>query len=241
MTHSKKKRFQYISILSIAAGVLSITLVAYFFIQTIRESFYQSHFDKRYEFISLEEDGIIDPVQVFHGVKLNTFEENLKENSRKKPDVIFEVKDEQVVALKGRELHSKGEGMRVFADMIQYKTMVDNQTGKESFIIAMQLNSPNEIQGSAPAKYRTYSINENGVIKKSDFTLKTKSKMETQWIRGLSGESYGYYTNLPHQKGSTTSMIFLSVIGIALLLAGIWIRKWKRNNDKGTDAMSQIS
>ncbi|MBW3110240.1 hypothetical protein KYJ26_00080 [Bacillus sp. MCCB 382] len=237
MTHSNKKRFQYMSIIFIIAGVLSITLVAYFLIQTIRESFYQSHFDKRYEFISLEEDGIIDPVQVFHGVKLNTFMEDLKENSQKKPDLIFEVKDEQVVALKGRELHSKEEGMSVFADMIQYKTMVDNQTGKESFIVAMQMNSP----GSAPAKYRTYSINENGVIKKSDFTLKTKSKMETQWIRGLSGESHGYYTNLPHQKGSTMSLIFLTIIGIALILVGLWIKKWKPNNDKGTGAMSQIS
>ncbi len=220
MPDFNKKRFMYISGLFLGIGFLALTLVVYFVIQSVRETFYQNAFDDRYEFISLEENGETDPVQVFHGVKLNTFLEDEEEAGKKKGNVIFEVKDEPEVTLKGRKLHLEQKGMDVFSDEIQYKALVDNETGEESFIIAIKMTS----EGAATTKYRTYSINENGVIKKSNFTLNTKSKLETQWIKGLSGGAYGYYTNLPHQQGGVVSLLFLSLLGILFILGGLWIR-----------------
>jgi hypothetical protein len=220
MTDFRKKRFWYISGLCLAIGFIAIVLVAYFVIQSVRETFYQNAFDDRYEFVSLEEEGEIDPVQVFHGVKLNTFLKGEGETGKEKENVVFEVKDEPVAILKGMNLHSDGKGMGVFVDGIQYKLMVDNETGKESFIIAMKISS----EQASSNKFRTYRINENGVIKKSNFTLDTKSKMETQWIRELSGETHGYYTDLPHQQGGAVSLLFLSLLGILFILGGVWVR-----------------
>jgi hypothetical protein len=73
------------------------------------------------------------------------------------------------------------------------------------------------------------------VIKQSNFTLGTKSKIETQWIKGLSGESHGYYTNLPHQQGGAVALLFLSLLGILFILGGLWIRAKRA---KGTGPMA---
>ena len=169
---NKKKRFLYISGICFAIGFLAFALVAYFLVQSVRETFYQNAFDNRYQFISLAKEGVIDPVQVFHGVKLNTFLENQGGTGKKKGNIVFEVKDEKAAALKGMNLHSDGKGMEVFSEGIQYKVMVDNETGKESFIIAMKTTS----EQASTNKYRTYQINENGVIKKSNFTLSTSRR-----------------------------------------------------------------
>lgn len=222
MSDFTKKRFRYISHILIIAGVLSITLVAYFLIQSLRETLYQYRFDKQYDFISLKEDGDVYPVQVFHGVKLNTF---VEEEGEKKGNIIFEIKDEPEAELEGFDVTSDPEGMNDFTDSIQYKEMVEKETGRESFIVAMRLSPPTEKINSNPINYRTYSINENGVIKVSNFTTKTKSKLETQWIRGLTGEKVGYYSNLPYQKGGAVTLIFLFLFGVASGLGGIWLRR----------------
>lgn len=116
------------------------------------------------------------PVQVFHGVKLNTF----VEGEREEGNIIFEIKDEVEAELKGFTIGSDPKGMSDFNDAIQYKLMVEKETGKESFIVAMRTSPPSEVISSTPIKYRTYNINENGVIKEGNFTADTKLKMETQ-------------------------------------------------------------
>lgn len=225
MTINKKKRLLYVSSFLFMAGIFVLTLVAYFLIQSIRESFYQNSFEKQYEFISLEEDGDVYPVQVFHGVKVNTFLQEEEETGKKSGKIIFEVKDEPEAELKGFNSLSEPQGMSAFANAIQYKKMVEYETGKKSFIIAMRMTPRSENLNTAPIKYRTYSINENGVIRESNFTTGTKSKMETQWIRGLSGEKRGYYTNLPYQKGGTLSLISLNLVGILFLIGGVRFRR----------------
>ena len=222
MADFTKKRFRYISYILFIAGVLSIALVAYFLVQSLRETFYQNRFDKQYDFISLEEDGDVYPIQVFHGVKLNTF---VEEEGKKKGHIIFEIKDEKEAELKGFDVTSDAKGMNEFSEAIQYKEMVEKETGKESFIVAIRLSPPTEKINSNPINYRTYSINENGVIKESNFTTKTKSKLETQWIRGLAGERVGYYSNLPYQKGGAVTLISLLLFGVSSGLGGIWLRR----------------
>ncbi len=194
-----------------------MTLVAYFLVQSIRESFYQNRFENQYEFISLEEDGVVDPVQVFHGVKVNTFVEKESGN------ILFEVKDEPLAELKGFKIPADPEGMGDFAEAIQYQKVVENE--KEFFIVAMQTTPNAEVLNAKPIKYRTYHINENGVVKESNFTIDTKSKLETQWIRGLLGEKHGYYTNLPYQKGGGISLVFLAFLGGIFFLGGVWLRR----------------
>jgi hypothetical protein len=225
MTINKKKKLLYVSSFFFMAGVIVLTIVAYFLIQSIRESFYQNSFEKKYEFISLEEDGDVYPVQVFHGVKVNTFLQEEEETGKKSGKIIFEVKDEPKAKLEGFNFQSEPLGMSAYANMIQYKKVVENETGKESFIISMQMTPNAEKLNRQPIKYRTYSINENGVIKESNFTIGTKSKLETQWIRGLSGEKWGFYTNLPYQKGGTLSLIVLNLLGILFIVGGVGFRR----------------
>ncbi len=232
MTYHKKKRFWYLSNILFIAGLLSITLVTYFLIQSIRETFYQNNFEHQYTFLSLEEDGDVYPIQVFHGVKVNTFVQGEEESDKKSGNIIFEVKDEPEAELKGYQVDSDHEGMSAFTNAIQYKVMVDQEKGKESFIVAMKMTPPSKIIKSEPVKYRTYSINENGVITESNFTTDTKSKLETQWIRGLSGEKAGYYSNLPYQKGGSVSLICLALFGIVSSVGGIWLRRGFLNSER---------
>ena len=135
------------------------------------------------------------------------------------------MKDEPKAELKGFKIHSGQEGMSAFADAIQYKLVVEKETGEESFIVALKMTPPSEKINSNPIKYRTYSMNENGVITESDFTRDTKSKLETQWIRGLSGGKYGYYSNLPYQKGSFVTLLSLALFGIVSIIGGVWLRR----------------
>ncbi|MFI8577820.1 hypothetical protein ACIGEL_19195 [Rossellomorea aquimaris] len=236
MTNYTKKRFRYLSGLLFVIGLLVFMLVAYFLIQSVRETFYQSRFESKYEFISLEEDGEVDPVQVFHGVKVNTFVQDEEDSDKKTGNIIFEVKDVPEAKLKGFKVHSDPKGMGAFTDAIQYKVMVEKETGKESFIVAMKTSPQSEMINSKPAKYRTYSVNENGIIKKNNFTLNTKSKMETQWIRGLSGKKHGYYTNLPYQKGGGLTLMATAILGILLVIGGIWFRRKAKMIESGQAA-----
>jgi hypothetical protein len=233
--NNKKKRYISISYLFFLTGFIVMSIVAYFLIQTMRESLYQDRFDNQYEFISLKEENVIDPVQVFHGVKLNTFHKE-DESNKGSGTIIFEIKDEIEAELKEVNLDSDHEGMSAFHEAILYKKMKETNTGKESFIIAMQLPPETEKLESSSGKFRTYMINENGVIKESQFSVNTKSKQETQWIRGLSGETYGYYTDLPYQKGGYTSLIFLGVFGIIMIIGGIWTRRIVSLTEKGEAA-----
>ncbi|MGG4167079.1 hypothetical protein ABEW00_06300 [Rossellomorea vietnamensis] len=196
-----------------------MSIVAYFLIQTLRETFYQNAFDKNYEFISLEEDGIVDTVQVFHGVKINTF----VQNEEKPSAIILELNDEKEAKLKGHKVNPAIEGMQAYSAAVSYKRMKNIESGKEQFIVGLQ-TSPEKEDGSE-ATYTTYSINENGIVKKSHFTTETKSKLETQWIRGISEETHGYYTDLPYQDGAKGSLLFLSLIGVLLIISGFWVSK----------------
>ncbi|TMU83464.1 hypothetical protein FGG79_19850 [Bacillus sp. BHET2] len=225
MTLSKKKRLMYLSGLLSIIGILFIIIVIYFLFQSVRETFYQNSFESKYDFVSLKEDGEVFPVQVFHGVKVDTFLEEKEVSNKKSGNIIFEVKDEPKETLMGFNVHSERNGMSAFSEAIQYKVMVENETGKESFIIAMKITPESEKLITTPSKYKTYSVNENGVIKISEFTLHSKSKLETQWIRGLSGEKHGYYTDLPYQKGGAFSLISFAILGILSLIGGVWLRR----------------
>ena len=231
MNFSKTKRLVYASGLLSIIGVLLFSIVLYFLVQSVRETFYQNVFESNYEYISLKEDGVVDPVQVFHGVKLNTFLEEEEESGKKSGDILFEVKDEQEAKLKGFQVDSGREGMDAFDEAIQYKVMVEKETGRESFIIALKKTPDSE-----PVEYKTFSINENGVIRTSEFTLRTKDKLETQWIKGLSGETHGYYTDLPYQKGGTVSLVALAFLGILSMVGAIWLRRRSAATEAGEAA-----
>lgn len=235
MTINKKKRLLYLSHFLFILSFLVITLVAYFLVQSIREAVYQNRFENRFTFISLVEDGEVDPVQVFHGVKVNTFWQE-EESEKKSRNIIFEVKDEPEAEINGFKLPSDPKGMADFAEAIQYKKMVENKSENESFIISMKLTPESEKPNSKTTKYRTYHINENGVIKESNFTIETKSKLETQWIRGFSGEQHGYYTDLPYQKGGTLSLISLAFLGLLFLLGGVGFRRGVIFTERGKAA-----
>ncbi|CAN7193245.1 hypothetical protein [Rossellomorea sp. LjRoot5] len=224
MMINKKKRMLYASYFLFITGFVAMTLVAYFFIQSIRESFYQNRFEDQYESISLEEDGDVYPVQVFHGVKVSTFLEE-EDSGKKSGTILFEVKDEPEAELKGFKVQSDPQGMSAYKEAIQYKVVEEKETKKESFIIAMRLTPEAGNLKGKPVKYRTYRVNENGVIKKRTFTLDTKSKLDTQWIRRLSGEKHGYYTDLPYQKGGTLSLIALTLMGCLFIIGAMWLRR----------------
>ncbi|MBN8193847.1 hypothetical protein JI667_16985 [Bacillus sp. NTK074B] len=220
MNVSKPKRLIYASALLSIVGLLMFSIVLYFLVQSVRETFYQNKYENDYEYRSLKKDGVVDSVQVFHGVKLNTFLEEDEESGKKSGNILFEVKDEPEATLKGFQVDSGREDMGAFDEAIQYKVMVEKETGRESFIVTLK-KSPN----SEHAKYKTFSINENGVIKTSEFTPATKNKLETQWIKGLSDETHGYYTDLPYQKGGWVSLIALAFLGILSMIGAMWFRR----------------
>ncbi|WP_044339944.1 hypothetical protein [Rossellomorea aquimaris] len=226
----KRKKFLFISASLVIIGIIIILLVTYFLIQSVRESFYQNAFDKRYDFVSLQEDGMIDAVQVFHGVKLNTYVESESNPST----IILEINDEVEAKLKGHKVNPEEEGMKPYSGVIQYKVMKDKQTGKEEFIVSLDTTPVKE--NNSITKFRTYTINENGIVKKSNFTEDTKSKLETQWIKGISDETHGYYTDLPYQDEGRSSLFFLSLLGLLCIAGGIWLGKSILINEKGAAA-----
>ncbi|MGM0853914.1 MAG: hypothetical protein ACQEWI_15105 [Bacillota bacterium] len=230
MNHIKRNKFLFISAFLMIIGIIIFLLVTYFLIQSVRETFYQSAFDKRYDFVSLQEEGMVDAVQVFHGVKLNTYVESESNPST----IVLEINDEVEEKLKGYKVNPEEEGMKPYSGVIQYKVMKDKQTGKEQFIVSLDTTSGKE--NNSTTKYGTYTINENGIVKKSDFTTDTKSKLETQWIRGLSDETQGYYTDLPYQDGAKASLFFLSLLGILFIAGGVWLGKSIFIKEKGAAA-----
>ncbi|NMH67656.1 hypothetical protein HF072_02485 [Bacillus sp. RO3] len=227
----KQKIWLKISGAIFIVGIVLMMIAAYFLIQSIRESFYQSSFEKRYEFTSLQEDGSVDTVQVFHGVKINTYVEEESDP----PTIILEINDEEEAELKGYEINvDDEEGMKAFSGGIQYKLVTDTTSGKEEFIVSLLTSPANESESSAT--YRTYTINENGIVKKSDFTTESKSKLETQWIRGISKDTHGYYTDLPYQDGGTSSLWFLSFMGLLFMTGGFWLGRTLLINKSGAAA-----
>lgn len=216
--NKRQKLWLKISASFLLLGIIIMSIVAYFLIQSIREVFYQRAFEKQYDYVSLEEEGSIDAVQVFHGVKINTYVE-----SESNASIVLEINDEVEAKIKGLKVDPEEEGMQPFSNVIQYKSVTDNQSGKEQFIVSLQTTRANQRDGNI--KYRTYTINENGIVKKSDFTEDTKSKLETQWIRGISDETKGHYTNILYQDGSVGAILFLMFIGIASIAGGVLMRK----------------
>jgi hypothetical protein len=225
----RQKLWLKISISFLLLGIIIMSIVAYFLIQTIREGFYQRAFEKQYDYVSLEEEGSINAVQVFHGVKINTYVESESNSS-----IVLEINDEVEANLKGLKGDPEEEGMQPFSNVIQYKSVTDNQTGKEEFIVSLQTTPVNQQDGNI--KYRTYTINENGIVKKSDFTTDTKSKLETQWIRGIPDVTQGYYTNVPYQDGSVGAILFLTLIGLASIAGGVLLRRAVIINERSTAA-----
>lgn len=227
--NKRQKLWLKISGSFIILGIIIMSIVAYFLVQSIRESFYQRAFEKQYDYVSLEEEGSIDAVQVFHGVKINTYIEG-----ESNPAIILEINDEVEAKIKGLKVDPEEEGMQPFSNVIQYKSVTDNQSGKEEFIVSLQVAPVNQKDGII--KYRTYTINENGIVKKSSFTSDTKSKLETQWIRGISDETKGFYTNILYQDGSVGAILFLMFIGIGSIACGFLMRKAVITNERRTAA-----
>jgi hypothetical protein len=52
-------------------------------------------------------------------------------------------------------------------------------------------------------------------VKKSNFSTKIKSKLET----------HGYYIDLPYQDGAKGSLLFLFLIGVLMIISGFWVSK----------------
>ncbi|MCA1060877.1 hypothetical protein LCL96_18335 [Rossellomorea aquimaris] len=215
MEMKSKKISLGISVLLTLTGIVILFIGAYFLIQSLREYHYQSSFEKKYEFIPIKND---HHVQVFHGVKINTF---LKEENRNNLNstIILEIKDEIEAEIKASPVDTDTDSMKAYSDVIQYKHMVNRETNEETFIIAMQTTPAGKRVDTK--QYRTYSINENGVITKSEFTIGHQSKAETQWIRGISKQKHGYYTDLPYQDGAWTSLLLLIGFGLLSLFSGI--------------------
>ncbi|MHA7138190.1 hypothetical protein ACRTEV_13100 [Rossellomorea arthrocnemi] len=193
-------------------GAVCILLVAYFLIQSVREHFYQRAFDQQYELQQVEE-----AEEVFHGVKIQTYHTNEGPDGNK-ADVIVEMNDEVVEELKGRAINPASEEMKVYSHVVRYSLFTDKKRGKEELIVILNSDRDTPV-------YRTYRINENGVVSQNDFTTDSKSKQETQFLNGISEEQYGYYTNLPYQDGSWASLIFLGLMGIGCLISAAWIRR----------------
>jgi hypothetical protein len=227
--NKRQKLWLKISISFLLLGTIIMSIVAYFLIQSIREVFYQRAFEKQYDYVSLEEEGSIDAVQVFHGVKINTYVE-----SENNASIVLEINDEVEAKIKGLKVDPEEEGMQPFSNVIQYKSVTDIQSGKEQFIVSLQTTPANQRDGNI--KYRTYTINENGIVKKSNFTASTKSKLETQWIRGIPEVTQGYYTNVPYQDGSVGAILFLTLIGLASIAGGVLLRRAVIINERSTAA-----
>ncbi|TYS85232.1 hypothetical protein [Rossellomorea aquimaris] len=227
--NKRQKLWLKISISFLLLGTIIMSIVAYFLIQSIREVFYQRAFEKQYDYVSLEEEGSIDAVQVFHGVKINTYVE-----SESNASIVLEINDEVEAKIKGLKVDPEEEGMQPFSNVIQYKSVTDIQSGKEQFIVSLQTTPANKRDGNI--KYRAYTINENGIVKKSNFTASTKSKLETQWIRGIPEVTQGYYTNVPYQDGSVGAILFLTLIGLASIAGGVLLRRAVIINERSTAA-----
>ncbi len=74
-------------------------------------------------------------------------------------------------------------------------------------------------------KFQTFRINENGVVKKSNFQSGENSKLETQWIRGLTEDKIGYHTSLPYQDHPVLTLISTAFAGLISLYVGLRLRK----------------
>lgn len=141
--NKRQKLWLKISASFLLLGIIIMSIVAYFLIQSIREVFYQRAFEKQYDYVSLEEEGSIDAVQVFHGVKINTYVE-----SESNASIVLEINDEVEAKIKGLKVDPEEEGMQPFSNVIQYKSVTDNQSGKEQFIVSLQTTRANQRDGN---------------------------------------------------------------------------------------------
>ncbi|UKS65018.1 hypothetical protein [Rossellomorea marisflavi] len=202
-----------ISVLLLAAGAVLLTIVLYFTVQSVRELVYQNGIEKSYSFQSPEDT---EMVQVFHGVKVQTYRDG--------PEVLLELQEEERAKVKvpGVETGEKSD-MKVFKGIVQYKVMKEKETGEEWFIAALRL-TPGVVE-EGDQKFQTFRINENGVVKKSTFPSGENSKLETQWIRGLTEDKIGYHTSLPYQDHPVLTLISTAFAGLISLYVGLRLRK----------------
>ncbi|QHA37939.1 hypothetical protein D5E69_20585 [Rossellomorea marisflavi] len=202
-----------ISVLLLAAGAVLLTIVLYFTVQSVRELVYQNGIEKRYSFQSPED---AETVQVFHGVKVQTYRDG--------PEVLLELQEEERAKVKvpGDQTDEKSD-MKAFKGIVQYKLMKEKETGEEWFIAALRLTP--EAMKEGDQKFQTFRINENGVVKKSTFSSGANSKLETQWIRGLTEDNIGYHTSLPYQDHPVLTLISTAFAGLVSLFVGLQLRK----------------
>lgn len=202
-----------ISVLLLAAGAVLLTIVLYFTVQSVRELVYQNGMEKRYSFQNPEDEGT---VQVFHGVKVETYRDG--------PEVLLELQEEERAKVKatGSNADEKSD-MKAFKGIVQYKVMKDKETGEEWFIAALRL-TPGAIKESDQT-FQTFRINENGVVKKANFSSGSNSKLETQWIRGLTEDNIGYHTSLPYQDHPVLTLVSTAIAGLVSLYVGLRLRK----------------
>ncbi|MGX1262592.1 hypothetical protein RKD55_000396 [Rossellomorea marisflavi] len=200
-----------ISVLLLAAGAVLLTIVLYFTVQSVRELVYQNGIEKRYSFQAPEET-----VQVFHGVKVQTYRDG--------PKVLLELQEEErgKVKVPGAKTDKKDD-MEAFRGIVQYKLMKEKKTGEEWFIAALRLTP--EVMAEGDQKFQTFRINENGVVKKSNFSPGSNTKLETQWVRGLTEEKIGYHTSLPYQDHPVLTLISTALAGLVSLFVGLRLRK----------------
>ncbi|MEW4328562.1 hypothetical protein Q0N12_18085 [Rossellomorea marisflavi] len=202
-----------ISVLLLAAGAVLLTIVLYFTVQSVRELVYQNGMEKRYSF--KEPDGS-ETVQVFHGVKVQTYRDG--------PEVLLELQEEERGKVKapGSNADEKND-MKAFKGIVQYKVMKEKETGEEWFIAALRLTP--EAMKEGDQKFQTFRINENGVVKKANFSSGSNSKLETQWIRGITEDKIGYHTSLPYQDHPVLTLVSTAIAGLVSLYVGLRLRK----------------
>lgn len=202
-----------ISVLLLAAGAVLLTIVLYFTVQSVRELVYQNGIEKRYSFQSPEDK---EAVQVFHGVKVETYRDG--------KEVLLELQEEERAKVKAPLSNAdEKSAMKAFKGIVQYKVMKDKETGEEWFIAALRL-TPGAIKESDQT-FQTFRINENGVVKKSNFSSGSNSKLETQWIRGLTEDKMGYHTSLPYQDHPVLTLVSTAIAGLVSLYVGLRLRK----------------
>jgi hypothetical protein len=205
-----------ISVLLLAAGAVLLTIVLYFTVQSVRELVYQNGIEKRYSFQSPEDT---ETVQIFHGVKVQTYWDG--------PEVLLELQEEERAKVKapGAQTDEKSD-MKAFKGIVQYKVMKEKETGEEWFIASLR-ETPG-LMNERDQKFQTFRINENGVVKKSDFSTGSNSKLETQWIRGLTEDKIGYHTSLLYQDHPVLTLISTAFAGLVALFVGLRLRKRER-------------
>jgi hypothetical protein len=232
-------------IILLISGILLIFLSVQS--DTFQEKVYQSEMEQKYKIIELNEMYAGIPTRYQFGNRVIDTNHILKDEPAFRDawsstinlaDIYITIDEEEIAALKGFPVEIEKDGLKVnglnqYGNFVSYWLILDKEINQESFAIVLQTTKEiikNNMDGYIPREEQDYMliiINEDGKVKKENFSYKTKSELQTKLLPPMDEGPAGYQTDQAYSYPSGFSLIsllfipLLFIIGIVLTLSSI--------------------